>query len=204
MQKNINVPKVSSFDELGSFAAIAVDCVPWPEQFPLKPEVTARLAHTDNALLIRFDVKENGVRAVCTEANGPVWEDDCVEFFVKDPDSKYYFNFENNCIGVGLAAKRLSRDEFEFLGETAAARIRRCASLPCQPVDIDGPQAWCLTIEIPFEVLDCPEKPETLLANFYKCGDKTKQAHFLCWNPIETVKPDFHRPEFFGKLNLEW
>lgn len=204
MQKITIVPKVGSFDELDKFSTIAVDCVPWPEQFPLKPEVKARIAHSETALFLRFDVKENGVRAVCTEANGPVWEDDCVEFFVKDSASDHYYNFENNCIGTGLAARRLSRDEFAFLDEAAASRIIRRASLPCQPIDIDGPYGWCLEIEIPFEILDCPAKPEALLANFYKCGDKTKQAHFLCWNPIETEKPDFHRPEFFGRLIFEW
>ena len=200
----IIVPKVDSFDQLDKFNKIAIDCVPWPEQFPLKPAVSARLAHSDTAIFIRFDVMEQGVRAVCTEANGPVWEDDCVEFFVKDPASDHYYNFENNCIGTGLVARRLSRDEFTFLDELSASRIVRRASLPCQPVNIDGPQAWCLEIEIPFEILDCPKKPEMLLGNFYKCGDKTNQAHFLCWNPIETEKPDFHRPEFFGRMILEW
>lgn len=204
MAKMIIVPKVDSFDQLDKFNKIAIDCVPWPEQFSLKPAVSARLAHSDTAIFIRFDVMEQGVRAVCTEANGPVWEDDCVEFFVKDPASDHYYNFENNCIGTGLAARRLSRDEFTFLDELSASRIVRRASLPCQPVNIDGPQAWCLEIEIPFEILDCPKKPEMLLGNFYKCGDKTNQAHFLCWNPIETEKPDFHRPEFFGRMILEW
>ena len=204
MAKTITVPKVESFDQLDKFTSIAVDCVPWPELFPLKPAVTARIAHSDTALFIRFDVKQDGVRAVCTEANGPVWEDDCVEFFVKDPASDCYYNFENNCIGTGLAARRLSRENSAFLDGLSAARIVRRASLPCQPIDIDGPQAWCLEIEIPFGVLDCPKKPQVLLGNFYKCGDKTKQAHFLCWNPIETDKPDFHRPEFFGRMILEW
>jgi hypothetical protein len=39
-------------------------------------------------------------------------------------------------------------------------------------------------------------------ANFYKCGDKTKRAHFLSWNPIDIAKPDFHRPDFFGEITF--
>ena len=39
-------------------------------------------------------------------------------------------------------------------------------------------------------------------ANFYKCGDKTLQPHFLSWSPIHSEKPDFHRPEDFGIINF--
>ncbi|MCK7536290.1 MAG: carbohydrate-binding family 9-like protein [Marinilabiliales bacterium] len=35
-------------------------------------------------------------------------------------------------------------------------------------------------------------------ANFYKCGDKLSNPHFVTWNPVGTEKPDYHRPEYFG------
>jgi hypothetical protein len=47
------------------------------------------------------------------------------------------------------------------------------------------------------------EAGATLRANFYKCGDELQVPHFLSWNPIGVETPDFHRPEFFGKLVLE-
>ena len=40
-------------------------------------------------------------------------------------------------------------------------------------------------------------------ANFYKCGDLLAQPHFLSWNKIDIAKPDFHRPDFFGKITFE-
>ena len=43
----------------------------------------------------------------------------------------------------------------------------------------------------------------TIRANFYKCGDKLQQPHFLSWNPISTPRPNFHVPQFFGTLELE-
>jgi hypothetical protein len=42
--------------------------------------------------------------------------------------------------------------------------------------------------------------PETIRANFYKCGDSTAVPHYLSWSHIATETPDFHRPEFFGEL----
>ena len=57
---------------------------------------------------------------------------------------------------------------------------------------------------IPLSILglDTDHKPEKLLGNFYKCGDATEMPHYLSWNPIQTERPDFHRPEFFGELYL--
>lgn len=195
---------VGGWADIKDFAETAVDCVPWPDQFPYRPDVKVRIAHTADALLVRYDVIEDGTRAVCTEPNGPVWEDSCVEFFVKDPDSRYYYNFETNCIGVGLAGKRVSRQEFTHFAPEEMAQVKRRASMPCEPVEAAGGTQWSVELEIPFAVLDCPAKPAALLANMYKCGDKTATPHFLSWSPVLTPAPDFHRPEYFGKLTLIW
>ncbi|MBQ0077303.1 MAG: hypothetical protein KBS55_01535 [Bacteroidales bacterium] len=202
--KQTTLPLVGSFADIQKFSTIAIDCVPWKEEYPYKPEVSAALAHTDKAILVRFSVRQNALRAVCTEANGHVWEDDCVEFFVKAPGSPFYCNFETNCLGVGLSAIRRSREDFKHFDAAKHALVLRRSSLPAEPVDKTGDCAWTLELEVPFAVLDCPEKPETLLANFYKCGDGTATPHFVSWNPIGTAKPDFHCPEYFGELKLEW
>ena len=51
--------------------------------------------------------------------------------------------------------------------------------------------------------LDPANLPHSIRANFYKCGDKTAHPHYLSWSPIDTPKPDFHRPDFFGELLLD-
>ena len=40
-------------------------------------------------------------------------------------------------------------------------------------------------------------------ANFYKCGEETSEPHYVTWNPIGSENPDYHRPEFFGKVLFE-
>ena len=44
------------------------------------------------------------------------------------------------------------------------------------------------------------DKGSEFYANFYKCGDETETVHYGCWSPIETPEPDFHRPEYFGRI----
>jgi hypothetical protein len=70
-----------------------------------------------------------------------------------------------------------------------------------------GPSiSWDLIVVIPLSVF-VHDEVNTLYgvearANFFKCGEKTKQPHYLAWNNIETPEPDFHQPEWFGKLNF--
>lgn len=201
--KSLTIPYVEGFEGPAAFSKTVLSELPWAAEYPYKPEVTLYAAHSSDAVLLRFEVKEDNVKAVCVSDNGPVWEDSCVEFFVKTPDSPYYFNFETNCIGTGLAAKRTSRKDCTHFTAAMMERILRKSSLPAVPVN-DGKGGWTLELTVPFSVLDCGDRPGRLLANFYKCGDKTAQPHFLSWAPIDTPSPDFHRPEFFGELLLEW
>jgi hypothetical protein len=46
------------------------------------------------------------------------------------------------------------------------------------------------------------EAGATLCANFYKCGDELSVPHYISWAPIEAEKPNFHRPDCFGKMVL--
>ena len=58
-------------------------------------------------------MRGNYLLAVNSTDNSPVWQDSCVEFFVQIPGEKYYYNFEFNCIGTALAARRTSRSDAE-------------------------------------------------------------------------------------------
>ena len=61
---------------------------------------------------------------------------------------------------------------------------------------------WEVYYQIPLEYIRLfyPEFDFSgaLRANIYKCGDQTVNKHYLSWNPIDSEKPDFHRPEDFG------
>lgn len=178
-----------------------VSCVNWSE-YPYAPNVSVRVAFTDMALVVMFEVDEENVRAVSTESNGPVWEDSCVEVFLSDPAGEGYFNFEINCIGTKLAAHRKSRTDAEHFSAEKMDRILCHSSLPHEVIDSDG-GSWSLVEVIPFELLGLNAAPASLKMNFYKCGDKCRTPHFLSWSPIDLPSPDFHCPQFFGEVVLD-
>ncbi len=189
--------------ELAAAQLQTLECVNWAE-YPYKPEVKFAMVHNATHLYIYFKVEEKHLLAQYLDNNDPVYEDSCVEFFCQTQGDKYYYNFETNCIGTMLAAKRLSKTESTYLSDEDMARIIRIASLPQELIDkTEDVQPWELMIGIPFEVIGHESAPKSLRANIYKCGDKTSEAHFVSWSPIMVETPNFHLPEFFGELELE-
>jgi hypothetical protein len=183
---------------------ISVDTINW-EEYPYKPIVAVDVARSSDKLFIRYFVKGNSIKAIYKEDDSPVHTDSCVEFFVKKPGSDYYFNFEFNCIGTCDCARRKSRKDKVSLTPEEYASIERYSTLGDTPFEEKkGIHAWELIVAIPFKTMDIDQNnlPEKLLGNFYKCADDTENPHFLSWNPIETAQPDFHRPEFFGEIDL--
>ena len=67
-----------------------INQVNWPGEYPYCPEASVEVKNDHEWLYLHFRVKGEQLRAVTTADQGPVWEDSCVEFFVKEPDSPYY------------------------------------------------------------------------------------------------------------------
>ena len=196
---NLNAAEQKDF--LQQLPAQALDCVNWPDRFPYAPTTTFRIATDAKSLYIYYETRGLGLRAVALEDNGPVWEDSCVEFFVQVPGQDCYRNFEVNCIGTLLASEKTPGSTSKRFTTEALQSIQRYPSLERKPLDIsDGEFEWNLLLIIPLECLQLQALPESLRANFYKCGDKTSHPHYLSWNPITFEKPNFHLPEFFGEL----
>lgn len=215
MEKQIKIRKVeglSGCQGLEEFESLlsndtkgAVDCVCWPEEFPHKPDCRFSIGWCGKGIGILFNVKEPGVRAVALEDNGRVWEDSCCEFFISDPSDGTYYNFELNCIGTLLAAKRSSRTDCKHFTLDQTSLVRRFSTFPHKQIETgDELQEWSLGMFIPFSLIgiDGENLPAELRLNIYKCGDLTAHPHYLSWSPVLTEKPDFHRPEYFGRAEL--
>ena len=180
-----------------------INIVNWSDDFPYKPDCKFKIARSNSKLFIRFEVNEKNLLATFTGDNDPVWQDSCVEFFCRLPGHTSYFNFEFNCIGTCLASKRDGRElNIVPFTQEQLADVERHSSLPFKTfTEQKGNFDWNLTIAIPLKLIEA-EKASCLHANFYKCGDKTSDPHYLSWNNIDTENPNFHCPEFFGELSF--
>lgn len=215
--KSLTIPRIAALDTLADADAIIslldsegahgmIDENNWPDAFPYKPLSTFAVAHSGNNLYIDFFVRCNYLRAVNSANQSPVSEDSCVEFFVKPVAGGEYWNFEFNCIGAVNASHRIERPAPTRLSDEEIAQIQRIASCGTKPFcEVEGLFTWNLLVVIPFSLIgvDAVSPGTVMEGNFYKCASAASQPHFLSWNAIDTPKPDFHRPEFFGKLVFE-
>lgn len=183
-----------------------IDVVNWNE-YPYKPQVEFRVAHTGQAIVLNFRVTEASVRAVAPHDMGRVWEDACCEFFIQPAAEPVYYNFECNCAGTLLLNCGKVGDRKPAPDEVVKS-VKRWSSLGREPFEERvGECSWELCEVIPASALfnhgvtDLSGK--VMRGNFYKCGDLLQTPHFLSWSPIDLPKPCFHCPEFFGQLHFE-
>ncbi|MEN8155454.1 MAG: carbohydrate-binding family 9-like protein [Bacteroidota bacterium] len=166
------------------------------------------ILHDGSSIFLKYFVREPQVRAVNSAFNSPVWEDSCVEFFISLDGEDIYYNFEFNAIGTVLGGAGRDRNSRDWLPVEVLEKIETKPSLGRDVIEsLEEETSWTLEVRLPVSVL-CHSKIDDLsgvkaTANFYKCGDKLKQPHFISWKPVLTEKPDFHRPEYFGELVFE-
>jgi hypothetical protein len=173
----------------------------WNYASPVSAEASIDLC--DGFVNVSFAVKE----AHCCfcqskEHDGEeVWQDSCVEVFLKMLDGGgEYANFEFNSKGVCYAARGKDRQNRTELSKDEYIQIKR------KPVGVSTEGdfcKWTLSVQIPGVLLgtaDCDLQKLPVEGNLYKCADHAAQPHYLSAFPINTSKPDFHRPEFFSSL----
>lgn len=202
--KSIYSPELSSLSLAKIDVAMAampisgnIDTLNWVEQYPAAPETTFTLAHTDEMLYVRFEVKGEVPLATKTEDLQLVNEDACVEIFIGDADNTHYWNFEFNPAGVCNASHRKERKV-----DVVRLNAEQLQSIKRFPVQLCAAH-WSLLVGIPSALIDLDLAHEhARRANLYKCGDKTPMKHYASWNPINAPAPAFHLPEYFGEIQF--
>ena len=183
-----------------------IDIINW-QQYNYIPEVSFSIEYSGKEIYLKFYIAEDNFKAEMTEPNQMVCEDSCVEFFVSPEEDGIYYNLEFNAIGTCLFGSGTSRADCTLATPAIISKIRRLTSAGDKPVkEKKGKIAWTITLAIPFEVFFHHKvkelKGKTFKANFYKCGDKLTLPHYLTWSRIDTSKPDFHQPAYFGILRF--
>ena len=154
----------------------------------------------DDGFYVRMFSAEKDPLAKFTEKGSPVCLDSALEFFARfDPENMRYVNLETNANAALLAQCGTSRHD----------RIDVSERFDAEPIRTgDG---WGVLFTLKMDVIEDLFSVDrndfvrgySFYANFYKCGDETAFPHFGMWNEVDSQIPDFHRPEFFGRLVIE-
>jgi len=205
--ENVSLPQVSNLLEEQA-ELHSIDIINW-DAFSYRPKVSFRIAHSNNQIWLKYYVTEENILAQVDTINGGVAGDSCVEFFFDPRADGNYYNFEFSCIGMPHLAHGPDRGQRQFMDEEKIKnQIVIASSLGNEPfAERTGGHTWEMTMIISASILvedrGIQLKGLKTRANFYKCGDKTSERHYLSWNAVGTETPDFHRPEYFGTLIFE-
>jgi hypothetical protein len=182
-----------------------IDIAPWRE-FTDKPKVSFSISHNGSHIFIKYDVTEKEVLARYRDINDPVYKDSCVEFFIGFNDEPSYYNIEFNRLGVCLGRFGPERENRKELPVEILKKIKYDRTLRQVEVNNEPEINWTLTVSVPISVFCFHNfnsiQRQNCRVNFYKCGDDLTRPHYLAWNKIDWPEPNFHLPQFFGKVEF--
>jgi hypothetical protein len=164
---------------------------------PSPYKTSVKLVHSDEGIYLLFETDEWPVKITQTEQNSEVCLDSCMEFFfTPNTGDENYFNLEFNAASVslfGIGKEREGRRDILALSNGVSVAT-----------SLSAPAGWKAFVFVPFSVMEkyFSAVENEMRANFCKCGDETRIEHYATWNKIETPEPDYHRPEYFGRLLL--
>jgi len=173
----------------------------WPE-FKTNCRAAFSITHSNAAIEVQFDIKNDYFKSIQRPVNDFVHKDNCVEFFIQFGEENAYYNIEFNCLGIGKMGYGKDREDRALMQVAAVNKIKVCRDLHLSKGNFN----WKISLSIPVEVFTF-SAIKTLQGlkckgNFYKCGDDLPHPHYLSWSKIDAASPDFHLPEFFGKIDF--
>lgn len=128
----------------------------------------------------------------------PVCCDSCLEFFFQIEGEENYFNFEINPNGC-MCIQYGKEERFDIVWENSKEYFAVTTN--------ETADGWEVFYRIPLKFIRLFHRDfafdRNIMANLYKCGNYTVHKHFIAWMPVNTESPDFHRPEYFGKMTFE-
>ncbi|GHU65657.1 hypothetical protein FACS189447_04980 [Spirochaetia bacterium] len=193
--------QINGLPDWNSIEEIKIDLPLWVTP-PPGLKISAKLCYSPDKIHVRLQAVEKQILSRFSGLLDMVCLDSCLEFFFSPLEGHlHYFNFEFNPQGamwLGYGSDR-NHSIRQYI-----PKYRELFSV--SPFTIEG--GWGVEFSIPssFICIYAPaftlEKGKTIRGNFYKCGDETATPHYLVWNPIESKTPDYHKPEYFGKIIL--
>jgi hypothetical protein len=189
---------------------------PWAELVPLPPfmladgsgpalqQTAARICYDAESLYVRFDCDDREIWGTYTRRDEPIYDEEVVEVFISaGPETPTrYYELEVSPNGVLLDAmihnptSRRADIQIDFVWD--------CPGLRWWASRDDAAGRWWALLAIPWMAITTPGTPPTLWrANFYRIErPRDADPEFSCWSPTHTAPADFHKPAYFGRLEI--
>lgn len=191
-------------------ASVGAFVFPWYESGD-KEQTEAKIVWDDTRIYFAFRCDDKHISAVHLTHNDPVSRDDCCEAFIspvpEGGERLDYINYEINCLGtwkVGYHAKSRGKDLGSW--DCKHLEIGRAIDGTCNKDD-DTDKGWVLEFSVPFEHFSefaasfPPKDGQVIYVGLHRCGGATN-PQYSQWAPSQTERPNYHRPQDFGKVTF--
>jgi hypothetical protein len=171
---------------------------------PARQQTTARVCYDPQALYVRYDCNDTDIWGTYTRQDEAIYDEEVVEIFIGPgaADMVHYFEFQVSPNEVLLDA-RVHNPTWQR-AELVVDVSWNCPGIRWRAGRDDQAGHWWAILIIPWAAIAPPgEFPWLWRANFYRI-ERPHHAlpEFSCWSPTMTDPADFHKPAYFGVLEL--
>lgn len=165
---------------------------------------TTRLCADSQRLYVHFHCHDNDIWGHYTERDQPIYDEEVVELFLapgSDEPTRYY-EFEVSPNGVLFDAE--INNPTSHRADIQVKHQWNCAGIQWAAERCDAENWWTAVLVIPWSSVAQPGLlANDWRANFYRIERPHGQPpEFSCWSPTYTDPADFHKPAYFGRLQL--
>ena len=171
---------------------------------PAIQQTVVRLGYNRQALFVRFDCQDHDIWGTFKERDDPIYDEEVVEVFLSPGDTAPidYYEFEVSPNGV-----LLDLTAHNPMGDRTHLKVDfgwNCDGLRWQAGRDDERHHWWAVLAIPWASIGAYYgRPAAWRANFYRIERPgNAPPEFSCWSPTMVIPPDYHRPAYFGVLEI--
>ncbi len=172
---------------------------------PAVQQTSARVCYDAQALYVRYDCADYDIWGTYTQRDEAIYDEDVVEIFFGpgEADQVHYFEFQVSPNEVLLDARVYNPTSQR--PELQVDIPWKCPGIRWQAGRDDAAQHWWAVLVIPWAaVAPAGDLPPVWRANFYRIErPHDAPSEFSCWSPTMTDPADFHKPAYFGVLELK-
>lgn len=171
---------------------------------PALQQTVTRVCYNSRTLFVRFDCDDNDIWGTYTQRDDAIYDEEVVEVFLAPgaatPVDYYEFEVSPNGVLLEVFAHNPTGDradmQLDFTWD--------CAGLRWAAQRDDAQNQWRAIYAFPWAAIGAPNAlPRIWRANFYRIErPRTADPEFSCWSPTMIDPADFHRPRYFGYLEL--
>jgi hypothetical protein len=168
-------------------------------------QTVTRVCYNDQAFFVRFDCDDRDIWGTSTQRDDPIYDEEVVEVFIgpgEETQVDYYeFEVSPNGVLLDLTVHNPTSQRAELKVDFAWD----CPSLRWAAGRDDAKHHWWAVLAIPWASIGATaELPKVWRANFYRIErPRDAEPEFSCWSPTMTEPADYHKPAYFGVLELD-